>query len=271
VVTGASSGIGRATALGLARRGARVVAVARREHLLRELVDEARGLDCSLLVADVGDRAAAEGIVAEALRRHGRLDVLVNNAAIPKHKHALHLDPDEIEHVLRVNFLGAVWSTLAALPVMLAQGGGAVVNVSSFAAKVVPSREGAYAASKAALNAFSEGLWHDLRGSNVHVAIVNPGPIDTEIWEKDDEPSAYTGRRWPASLVADAIADAVAHRRFEVTVPRGRLALVTARLLRLLAPGLLRRGMAQMDPVAPDLFDAARARAAAKPAASAEQ
>jgi hypothetical protein len=137
---------------------------------------------------------------------------------------------------------------------MVARGAGAVVNVSSVAAAVVPPREAAYAASKAALNAFSEGLWHDLAGSGVHVALVHPGPIDTEIWEKTDEPAAYRGRRWPASDVADAILDVVTRRRHEVTVPAHNPALFTARLLRLLWPGLLRRGMARMDPVPPGTF-----------------
>jgi short-subunit dehydrogenase len=253
VVTGASSGIGRATAVALAARGARVMAVARRQSLLDELVREC-GPQTEALPADLGDRAAAEGVVAETLRRHGRLDVLVNNAAMPKHKHALRLDADEVERVLRVNFLSAVWTTLAALPHMVARGAGAVVNVSSVAAAVVPPREAAYAASKAALNAFSEGLWHDLAGSGVHVALVHPGPIDTEIWEKTDEPAAYRGRRWPASDVADAILDVVTRRRHEVTVPAHNPALFTARLLRLLWPGLLRRGMARMDPVPPGTF-----------------
>ena len=101
---------------------------------------------------------------------------------------------------MRVNFLSAVWTTLAAIPPMLAQGGGAIVNVSSFAALIAPPRETIYAASKAALNAWSEGLWHDLHGSGVHVAIVNPGAIETEIWGKLDEPAAY---QRPQAFAAD--------------------------------------------------------------------
>ncbi len=98
---------------------------------------------------------------------------------------------------MRVNFLSCVWTTFAAIPPMLRQGGGVIVNVSSFAAKVAPPREGLYAASKAAMNAFSEGLWNDLAGSNIHVALINPGPIDTEIWLKEDEPPAYNGPKYP--------------------------------------------------------------------------
>jgi len=263
LVTGASSGIGRVTALAFARGGATVVVVARREALLESLTAECRtsAPESFHVAGDLGERRVAEHVVTETIRRLGRLDVLVNNAATSMHKHALHLTPDEIEDVMRVNFLSSVWTTYAALPHFLQRGEGTVVNVSSFAAFVTPAREAAYAASKAAMNAFSEGLWHDLAGSGIHVAIVNPGPIDTEIWKKTDEPTRYSGRLHPPELVADAILDAVRRRVHERTVPRGSPMLVTARLLRALAPGLVRAGMARMDPVPSELIEAARARA----------
>ena len=263
IVTGASSGIGRVTARAFAARGATVVAVARREALLRELVAECRPQSpaSDYLAGDLGERAFAERVVDETVRRHGRVDVLVNNAAISKHKQIYHMTADEAELVMRVNFLSCVWTTLAAVPYMLRQGGGAIVNVSSFAAKVSPPRETMYAASKAAMNAFSEGLWNDLAGSGIHVAVVNPGPIDTEIWLKEDEPVAYHGRKYPPEIVSDVILDAIEHRRYEVTVPRRNPMLVTARLLRLLFPGLLRFGMARSDPVPADVVEQARERA----------
>jgi short-subunit dehydrogenase len=263
VVTGASSGIGRVTARAFARRGATVVAVARREALLETLADQCRQdvPDSFHLAGDLGDRTFAEHVVAATIARTGRIDVLVNNAAVPKHKHALHLDPDEIETVMRVNFLSAIWTTYAALPHFLRTGRGAIVNVSSFAAKVTPAREAAYAASKAAMNAFSEGLWHDLAGTNIHVAIVNPGPIDTEIWEKADEPIAYRGHKYSPEMVADVILAAAAGRVWERTVPRFDPMLLTARLLRLASPALTRLGMARMDPVPGALIEEARRRA----------
>jgi short-subunit dehydrogenase len=263
VVTGASSGIGRDTARAFAAHGATVVAVARREGLLQTLVEDCRrdAPDSSYLAGDLGGRGFAEHVVADTVARHGRLDVLVNDAAVPKHKHVFELSAEEAEEVLRINFLSALWTTLAALPVMLRQGGGTIVNVSSFAAKVTPPREAIYAASKAAMNAFSEGLWHDLEGTGIHVAIVNPGPIDTEIWAKLDEPSRYGGPKYPTRAVVDAILDAVTRRVHEVTVPRHNPQLMTARLLRLVAPSVLRRGMARMEPVKPDEIAAARRRA----------
>ena len=263
LVTGASSGIGRVTARRFAARGAKVMAVARREALLRRLVEDchADSPESAYMAGDLGERPFAEQVVDRTVARYGRLDVLVNNAAVSKHKQIYHMSADEAEAVMRVNFLSCVWTTLAAIPYMLRQGGGTIVNVSSFAAKVAPPREAIYAASKAAMNAFSEGLWNDLAGSDIHVAIVNPGPIDTEIWDKEDEPVAYDGKKHPPDIVTDAIFRAIATRRHEVTVPRWSPQLITARILRLIFPSLLRFGMARTDPVPQDVVDRARARA----------
>jgi len=188
-------------------------------------------------------------VVAETVSRHGRLDVLVNNAAMPKHKPIHETGIDEVEEVLRVNFLACVRLTLAALPHMRRAGQGAIVNVSSFAARVVPPRESIYAASKAALSAFTEGLWSDLAGTGLHAGLVVPGAIDTEIWEKRDEQTGYSGRLHPPGVVTEAILEVIEKRRFEITAPRRSPALATARLLRLLAPGVLRRALRRMDPV----------------------
>jgi short-subunit dehydrogenase len=144
---------------------------------------------------------------------------------------------------------------------MLRQGGGTIVNISSFAAKVAPPRESLYAASKAAMNSFTEGLWNDLEGSHVHVALINPGPIDTEIWLKEDEPPTFNGYKYPPTIVTDAIFEAIEKRRFEMTVPRRNPLLMTARALRLLFPSVLRMGMKRTDPVPPEVVDKARERA----------
>lgn len=262
-MTGASSGIGRAAAEAFARRGSVVVAVARREERLRELVlaCRAHSPESGYLAGDLGERAFAERVVEETAARHGRLDVLVNNAGMPKHKHVFHVSVEEAERVLAVNFLSCLWTTFAAIPVMLRQGSGTLVNVSSFTAEVVPPREAVYAASKAAMSAFTEGLWNDLEGSGIHAALIVPGAIATEIWEKGDEPFAFQGRKAPAELVARAILQAVEERRHEITVPRRRPDLATARFLRLALPRLLRFGMRRMDPVSQQVVERARARA----------
>jgi short-subunit dehydrogenase len=113
------------------------------------------------------------------------------------------------------------------------------------------------------MNAFSEGLWNDLAGANIHVGIVTPGPIDTEIWDKEDEPPAYDGKKHPPEIVTDAIFAAIERRIHEQTVPRRSLPLVTARFLRLFVPSLLRFGMTRAEPVPSDVVDRARERARA--------
>ncbi len=250
VVTGASSGIGRATARAFAARGDVVLAVARRRPQLEEVVATCRQTspDSEHLVGDVGDRRTAETLVAVAVERYGRCDVLVNNAAVPMHQHVTRVSADEVERVLRINFLSCVWATLPAIAYMQGQtAGGSIVNVSSFAAHVVPPREAVYAASKAAMTAFTEGLWSDLADTGVHAGLVTPGPIDTEIWDKVEEPSGYRGPRYPAELVAEAILAVADRRRREITVPRRSLSLATARLLRAFAPSVLLRAMARME------------------------
>ncbi len=265
VVTGASSGIGYVTARALAERGVTVVAVARREENLKRLVEECRRHteDSDYRAGDLGDRAFAESVIADTAARFSRLDVLVNNHGISKHKQIYHVSADEAEEVLRVNFLSCVWTTFAAIPHMLAGGEGAIVNVSSFSAVVTPPRETVYAASKAALSSFTEGLAGDLEGSNIHASLVIPGAIDTEIWEKTDEPVAFRGRKAPPEIVADAVLEAIVKRRREITVPRRKPELVIARLLRFAFPSLLWAGLRRFDPVPRDVIERARDRARA--------
>lgn len=264
LLTGASSGIGYVTAQAFARRKATVVAVARREDRLRQLLDECRAdsPQSAYIAGDLQRRDFAEHIVDETMRRHGRIDILINNAGVALHKQIYHMATQEAERVMAINFMACVWTTMAAIPHMLHAGGGTIVNVSSFAAKVAPPREAIYAASKAALNSFSEGLWNDLRGSSIHVALINPGPIDTEIWEKDHEPGAYDGRKYPPRIIADAIFEAIERKRHEMTVPKRNPALVTARFLRLFLPSALRFGMSKAEPIPEDVINRARSRAA---------
>jgi short-subunit dehydrogenase len=266
IVTGASSGIGRQLALDLAGRGASVVISARRRELLDRVAEEcrARGGSVEALVGDVGERAFVDDMAARAVERFGRIDVVVNNAGISKHKQIYHVTADEVDTVLRVNFLAPAFLTLAALPAMLRRGEGWVVNISSAAGKLPPPRETVYAASKFALTGFTEGLWLDLAGSGIHAAVIHVGPIDTEIWRKTDEPTAYRGRKLQPSAVSAAVFRAIEQRRHEVWVPG---ALRLAWWLRLLAPGVFRWGAARYDPVPAEVIAAARERARAGPLA----
>lgn len=266
IVTGGGSNIGRAIVLAFAGEGAHItigdVDTAQADKTA-EFATKLGAASVQVIKTDVTSLEQVQAMFKAATDKHGRVDVLVNNAAIPAHRQIWHSSADGADEVMRVNFMSCVWTTFAALPPMLRQGGGTIVNVSSFAARVTPPREALYAASKAAMSSFSEGLWNDLAGSGIHVALIHPGPIDTEIWRKQHEPVAYDGPKYPPEIVADAILDAVEKRRHEVTVPRRNPRLVAARLLRLLAPALLRLGMRRMDPVPAEVVARARARSLA--------
>jgi short-subunit dehydrogenase len=266
IVTGASSGIGYATARALAARGAIVVGVARREDRLRALAAECHtdSPESGFIAGDLGDRETAERVVRETEERHGHVDILMNNAAIPKHKLIYEISADEAEDTLRINFMSALWTTFAAIPGMLARESGMIVNVSSFATKVVPMHEALYAASKCALDGLSRGLSNDLRGSGIHVCLVHPGPIDTEIWGKLEQEGAYDGKLYPAELAADEILAAMTKRRREVVVPRWSPQLIAARVTQAIAPAIVRSSVARMDPVPEEALARAKRNARAR-------
>jgi short-subunit dehydrogenase len=261
IVTGASSGIGRQVALDFAARGAAVVLAARRADRLAEVAQDCKraGGRAEPVAGDVAAEGFVEALVARALERFGRLDVVVNNAGVPKHKQFFDVTADDVEHTLRVNLIAPARLVVAALPAMLRRGEGWIVNVSSVAGKLPPPREAVYAASKFGLTGLTEGLWLDLAGSNVHACVVHVGPIDTEIWQKTDEPTAFHGRKLPPSAVSAAVFRAIERRLHEVWVP-GRMRL--AWWLRLVAPGLFRAGAQRFDPVPREVVEAARRRAA---------
>ncbi|HET9506685.1 MAG TPA: SDR family NAD(P)-dependent oxidoreductase [Gaiellaceae bacterium] len=177
VVTGASSGIGAATARALARDGWRCVLLARRRERLESLAAELES-ESDVEVCDVGDREAVERVAASVLGRHSRIDLLVNNAGIPGRSDFLTLEPERIEAVLRTNYLGSVWCARAFLPGLAA--GSHVVNVVSVAGTVAYGPAGPYAASKHAQLAFSRSLAALLRPRGIHVHTVCPGFVETE-------------------------------------------------------------------------------------------
>lgn len=222
LITGASSGIGAALAVELARRGDTVGLVARRVQRLEAVLEECRTHSpaSAMFPADLGVPGATEHLIDDALAELGRIDVLINNAATPGVRHATRLDATTVERVMDVNFHAPVRLTLAVLPHMLEQGSGTIVNVSSLGGRLGILRESAYCASKFALCGWSESLQLDLWDSPLRVKLIIPGAVDTEIWEHpDSEPASYDGPKVPADEVALDIADAIDDDGFEYYLP----------------------------------------------------
>jgi short-subunit dehydrogenase len=222
LVTGASSGIGAATAIALAERGATVGLVARRADRLDAVLERCREHTpgSHRWAVDLADLDAVTGLADEAWTAFGGLDALVNNAGIPKRRPATALTLDEVAQVLHINVLSPVQLTLALLDRFVAAGRGVVVNVSSVAGRIGVPTEAAYCASKFALSGWSEALAIDLAGTGVEVRLVLPGAIETEIWDQpDNDAPLYDGPKEPPETVADAIVAAIEGDRFEIYVP----------------------------------------------------
>jgi len=177
VITGASSGIGEAIARGLAARGWQTVLLARREERLRTLADELGG---EYELCDVSDRDAVDRVAASVRGRHPRIQLLVNNAGIPGRAGFVEIEPERLEQVLRVNYLGSVWCLRAFLPALEAAGRSDVVNIVSVAGTVAFPPSGPYSASKHAQLAFSRATAAELRARGIRVHTVNPGFVETE-------------------------------------------------------------------------------------------
>lgn len=222
LLTGASSGIGAATARMLAARGATVGIVGRREELLSGVLDECRAASsgCRMWVADLGDLERAEALVDEAWDEMGGIDVLINNAAVPKRRAVTALTAAEVEDTMRVNFLAPARMTLKVLPRMMAGPGGVIVNVASMGGRLGIAHEAAYCASKFALTGWSESMAIDLHGTNVAVRLIQPGPIDTDIWDRPGEdPALFDIPKLPPELVAEGIIEAIRGEQFEHYLP----------------------------------------------------
>ncbi len=234
VVTGASSGIGEATARELAQRGWRCVLLARRRERLEALAAE---LGADVEACDVSDRADVERAAAAVLERHPALGLLVNNAGIAGRGDFLSLEPEQIEAVAATNYLGGVWCTRAFLPGL---GSGAhVVNVVSIAGTVAVPVSGPYAASKHAQLAFSRALAGQLAGRGIAVHTVLPGFVETEGFpQRGRIPGPLYRLVVGPELVATRLVDAVERGRRELYVPRWYRVFALAQVL---APGLVAR------------------------------
>lgn len=183
MITGASSGIGKGVALELAARGAKIGLLARREELLKEVVNEieARNSKAVAAAADVQNAQAVRAAADRIRKELGPIDVLIANAGISTADGAVQLTPEQAANVIGVNLLGAVNSVAAVVPEMVEQGHGRLVAISSLAAYRGLPKSAPYCASKAALSAYFESVRIDLRNTGVGVTIIHPGFIKTPL------------------------------------------------------------------------------------------
>ncbi|MEV8312199.1 SDR family oxidoreductase [Streptomyces flavidovirens] len=252
VITGASSGIGRATALAFARKGCPVVLAARREEALeavRQECERHRGAEALVVPTDVTDAKAVDDLARRAVQRFGRIDVWVNAAAVTVFGPFEEVPLEDFRKVMDVNVMGYVHGARAALRVMREQGRGTLVNVSSIVGVVSQPYTHAYGMSKHAIRALSASLRQELRlekAKHIQVCTVLPATIDTPLFE---HAANYTGRKpvamppvYSPERVARTIVDLVRVPRREVVVgPMGRSMVLQSRV----APGMVERMMAR--------------------------
>jgi short-subunit dehydrogenase len=222
LVTGASSGIGAALAERLAARGAVVGLVARRAAELEAVLARCRehAPDSMMWSVDLADLAAVDALAQSVDADFGPLDVLVNNAGMPKRRGVLEIDADTVERVMHLNYTSPVRLTLGLLPGMVARGSGLIVNVSSVAATLSSPGEGAYDASKAALAVFSEAMAIDLWDTGVKVTTVYPGVVDTPLFAiPDNDPLPPDITPIPVDEFLDGMLAGIDEDRREVYVP----------------------------------------------------
>ncbi|AUX27483.1 short-chain dehydrogenase [Sorangium cellulosum] len=251
VITGASSGIGRATALEFARRGAAVTLAARREQPLREVAAECEQAGGKALVvpADVTNEALVMEVARRTVEAFGRIDVWVNNAAVTLFGLFEQTPSEPYRRVIETNLFGYIHGARAALAQFRRQGSGVLINVASMVSRLSEPYVSAYVASKHAIRGLSQSLRQELevlRARDIHVCVVMPATIDTPLFQHAGN---YTGRApramppvYPPERVARAIVRLARTPRREVYVGSSALQLA---LLSFLAPGLTERLLAR--------------------------
>ena len=194
VITGASSGLGEATARDLSARGAMVVLGARRMDRLKTLAGEltAGGGKALALETDVTDRAQVQRLVDAAAQNGGRVDVMINNAGLMQQSLLERQKIDEWDNMVDVNIKGVLYGIAAALPYMKAQKSGHFINVSSVAGHKIRAGGSVYSATKHAVRVISEGLRQEVKPYNIRTTIISPGAVDTELPDHITDPDAGT-------------------------------------------------------------------------------
>jgi NADP-dependent 3-hydroxy acid dehydrogenase YdfG len=211
VITGASSGLGEATARHLAAQGASVVLGARRQDRIRALARELSGGKAIAVTTDVGDRAQVKALVDAAVEAYGRVDVMINNAGVMPQAPLERLRIDEWDRMIDVNIKGVLYGIAAALPYMKQQKVGHFINVSSVAGHKVGPGFAVYAATKHAVRALSEGLRQEVKPYNIRTTVISPGAVATELPQSTTEPDVAERVRkvYETAIPADSFARAV--------------------------------------------------------------
>jgi len=224
IVTGASSGIGRETALLFAKQRCHVVLAARRKDRLDELAAEARGAggDSLVVQTDVSDEEQVKSLIHQTVARFGRVDILVNNAGFGLFAKIEDTTVEELQTIFATNFLGTFHAIKAILPIMQRQNQGHIINISSVAGKRAFPLSGAYCATKFAMNGLTESLRTELRESRIDVSLVLPVGTATDFFaaakNKSNRPSVPLGIVQSAQQVAHAIMRCAVAPRPEVYV-----------------------------------------------------
>ena len=244
-ITGASAGIGRATALRMAREGAAVAICARRADRLDAVAAEivAAGGQALPIAADVTRAEDMDGFVARTLERFGRLDVMMCNAGFGIAGAIDEIAPEQMQKLMDINYGGTYHATRAALPLFRRQGSGHIIVVSSIVGKRGVPYMGAYSATKFAQVGLAECLRSELVGTGIHVSVVYPVSTETEFFEVMSRETGTTvtrayGPRQSVELVADAIARAI-HRPIPEIYPHAKSRALV--ILNALAPGVTDR------------------------------
>ncbi|MDN6640589.1 MAG: SDR family oxidoreductase [Tetragenococcus sp.] len=220
VITGASSGIGEATAVLLAQKGHKLVLGARREERLQEITDKisANGGQATFAVTDVTNPDSVNALAELAIKEFGRIDIWMNNAGLMPHSEFIKGRVDDWNQMIDVNLRGVLYGINAALPTMREQQSGHFINIASVAAHAVHSGGGVYSATKAGVWMISEALRQEeaAAGSNVRVTVLSPGAIATELVDnvtdketKESLSQYYAKVASAPERVAQAIADAI--------------------------------------------------------------
>ncbi len=227
VITGASSGIGESLAYKVAREGARPILLARSVEKLKDIcrsLNETYGADSIWFQLDVGNRGDIGRVFKQIEQTVGTIDILVNSAGFGIYEYVADADLADYEEMFSVNVLGTIACTKAVLPQMIGRNSGHIINIASQAGKLATPKSSGYSATKFAVLGFSNSLRLELIETDIHISTVNPGPIDTNFFERADQSGTYQQKAKKMMMSTDYVAGKIVrlmqHPKRELNLPR---------------------------------------------------